>query len=275
MTNGTSLISLASGIIILALVLVSGYTLPGPASGQKEEELTVFSAASLSGALTDIARSYEKEHPDTKIVLNFDGSQSLRTQIEQGAHVDLFLSANTKQIEALNGKGLIINDSIRVFATNRLALLVPKENRANIAGLSDLATPGIRLVMGTKEVPFGSYTRQMLGKTANDTDYGPAYTDAVMKNVISEEPTVTALVAKLRLREADAGIAYASDASEGDRALVTSIAIPDPYNVIAIYQLGIVQESTEKDRAAAFSQYIVSPEGTAILMRYGFTPGDH
>ncbi len=274
MTPGNHSISLAAWIMILALLLVAGCTSAGPAPFPEKKELTVFAAASLSGAMTDIAKAYAAGHPDTKIILNFDGSQALRTQIEQGAHADLFLSANTKHMTALQGEGLIVNNSVKVFTKNKLAVLVPKDNRVNITGLSDLATPGIRLVMGTKEVPFGDYTRQVLGKMANDTDYGPAYRNAVMKNVVSEDPAVTALVAKLRVGEADAGIAYASDVSEGDKALVTLLPIPDRYNVIAVYPLGIVQESKAKDQAAAFAQFITSTEGNAILTRYGFVPAD-
>jgi molybdate transport system substrate-binding protein len=267
-------ISLAAGITILALLLIAGCTSAGSASGGEKKELTVFAAASLSGAMTDIAKAYEAGHPDTKIVLNFDGSQALRTQIEQGAHADLFLSANTKHMTALQGEGLIVNESVKTFTKNKLAVLVPKDNRANITGLSDLATPGIRLVIGTKEVPFGDYARQVLGKIANDTNFGPAYRGAVMRNVISEEPTVPSLVAKLRIGEADAGIAFVSDVNEGDRALVTTIPIPDRNNVIAMYPLGIVQESKVKDQAAAFAQFITSTEGNAILTRYGFAPVD-
>jgi molybdate transport system substrate-binding protein len=174
----------------------------------------------------------------------------------------------------LQGQGLIINNSVKIFTKNKLALLTPKENRANITGPSDLARPGIRLVMGTKEAPFGDYTRQMLGKMANDSAYGQVYQNAVMKNVISEEPTVPSLVAKLKIGEADAGIAFVSDVSEGDRALVTTVPIPDQYDVIALYPLGILQESKEKDQAAAFAQFITSTEGNAILTRYGFTPAD-
>ncbi|MHB8163445.1 MAG: molybdate ABC transporter substrate-binding protein [Methanoregula sp.] len=275
MTRSISLISLAAGITILVLLLAAGCTSSGTAPAAEKNELTVFTAASLTGAMTDIAKAYEALHPDTKIVLNFDGSQALRTQIEQGAHADLFLSANTKHMTALQAKGLIVNESVQTFAKNKLALIVPRENRANITGLSDLAHPGIRLVMGTKEVPFGDYTRQALEKMANDSAYGPAYRDAVMKNVVSEDPVITALVAHLRVGEADAGIAYASDVSEGDRALVTTITIPDQYNVIASYPLGIVQDSAVQDRAAAFVQFIESPEGNAILTRYGFTPVGH
>jgi len=274
MTRSTLLISLAAGITILALLLAAGCTSSVTSPAQEKKQLTVFAAASLTGAMTDISKAYEAEHPDTQIVMNFDNAATLRTQIEQSAHADLFLSANTKHMTALQGEGLIINNSVKIFAKNKLALLIPKENRANITGLSDLARPGIRLVVGTKEAPFGDYTRQALGKMANDSAYGLLYQNAVMKNVISEEPTVPSLVAKLRIGEADAGIAFASDVSEGDRALVTTIPIPDRYNVIASYPLGIVQESKVKDQAAAFAQFITSTEGNAILTRYGFAPAD-
>ena len=274
MTRSTLLISLAAGITILALLLAAGCTSSVTSPAQEKKQLTVFAAASLTGAMTDISKAYEAEHPDTQIVMNFDNAATLRTQIEQSAHADLFLSANTKHMTALQGEGLIINNSVKIFAKNKLALLIPKENRANITGLSDLAQPGIRLVVGTKEAPFGDYTRQALGKMANDSAYGLLYQNAVMKNVISEEPTVPSLVAKLRIGEADAGIAFASDVSEGDRALVTTIPIPDRYNVIALYPLGIVQESMVKDQAAAFAQFITSTEGNAILVRYGFAPAD-
>jgi molybdate transport system substrate-binding protein len=274
MTKGTTPLLLAAGMMIFALLFAAGCTSSGTAPAVEKNELTVFAAASLTGAITDIAKAYEVVHPDTKIVLNFDNAATLRTQIEQGAHADLFLSANTKHMTALQGEGLIINNSVKIFTKNKLALLIPKENRANITGLSDLATPGIRLVMGTKDAPFGDYTRQALGKIANDTDFGPAYRDAVMRNLISEEPTVPSLVAKLRIGEADAGIAFASDVSESDRALVTSIPIPDRYNVIASYPLGIVQESKVKDQAATFARFITSAEGNAILTRYGFAPSD-
>jgi molybdate transport system substrate-binding protein len=267
-------ISLAVGITILALLLVAGCTSAGSAPAPEKKELTVFAASSLTGAMTDIAKAYEALRPEIQIVLNVDNSATLRTQIEQGAHADLFLSANTKHMTVLQGEGLIINNSVKIFTKNKLALLIPKENRANITGLSDLARPGIRLVMGTKEAPFGDYTRQMLGKMANDSAYGQVYQNAVMKNVISEEPTVPSLVAKLKIGEADAGIAFVSDVSEGDRALVTTVPIPDQYDVIALYPLGILQESKEKDQAAAFAQFITSTEGNAILTRYGFTPAD-
>lgn len=276
MTKSTTLIPLAAGIAILALIAAAGCTASQPAAepSPSRHELVVFTAASLTGAMTDIAALYEELHPDTKIVLNFDGSQALRTQIEQGARADLFLSANTRHMTALRAGGLIDNGSVRVFAKNRLALVVPKDNPAGITALSDIAEPGTRIVMGTKDVPFGDYTRQVLAKMSGDPVYGFGFSDAVMANVISEETAVTALVAKLRLSEADAGIAYASDVSRDDREYLTTLDIPDQYNVVATYPLGILRESEAPGRAEAFAEYILSADGAAVLARYGFSPGD-
>jgi molybdate transport system substrate-binding protein len=274
MAHTTSHILLTAGIAILALLAAAGWVLAHPSlqPDPGRNEIIVFSAASLSGAMTDIAKAYETAHPDTKVILNFNNAAVLRTQIEQGASADVFLSANTKHMTALQEEGMIVNDSVRVFATTNLAIVVPHENRANITGLPDLAQPGVRLVMGVKEAPFGDYTRQALEKMARDPAFGPAYRDTVMMNVISEEPTLPSLIAKLRISEADAGIALASDVSKGDRAFVTAIPIPDQYNVVAVFPLGIVQRSTDKDRAAAFIDYIVSSEGASVLARYGFIP---
>jgi molybdate transport system substrate-binding protein len=276
MKKSTTLSSLAAGIAILALIAAAGCTVSQPVTepAPAQNELVVFTAASLTGAMTDIAAAYEKLHPDTKIVLNVDGSQALRTQIEQGARADLFLSANTKHMTALQAKGLIDNGSVRIFAKNRLALVVPKDNPAGISVLSDIAEPGTRIVMGTKDVPFGDYTRQVLMKMSGDPVYGPEFRDAVMANVISEETAVTALVTKLRLNEADAGIAYASDVSRDDREYLTTLEIPDQYNVVATYPLGILGESEASGRAEAFAEYIMSPDGATVLARYGFSPGD-
>ena len=117
MTKSTPLIALAAGITILALLVAAGCTATQPASGSElqKNELVVFTAASLTGAMTDIAKAYETVHPDEKVVLNFDGSQALRTQIEQGARADLFLSANTKHMNALQGEGLIRAGKLRRF----------------------------------------------------------------------------------------------------------------------------------------------------------------
>ena len=254
-------------LALLAAVLFAGCLGEG---AQPEKDLTVFAAASLTGALTDIARDYEALHPGVHIMNNFDGSQALRTQIEQGADADVFLSANTKQLNALSDQGLMENATIILFAKNKLAVIVPVSNPRNITTLTDLARPGTRLVIGTKDVPVGDYARQILKKMANDTAYGPSYQEAVLDNVLSEETTVTGVVAKVHLGEADAGIVYETDITPDNRDKFIVIAIPDKFNVIAEYPAGVVKSSGNKDEAIRFIAYLKGEQGKAILAKYGF-----
>ncbi len=109
------------------------------------------------------------------------------------------------------GDGKILNDTVKLFVHNRIALLVPAANPAKITGLKDLANPGVKVVIGTPEVPVGGYARQLLNKTVNDSAYGPDFKDKVLANVVSQETNVNQLATKIVLGEADVGIAYASD----------------------------------------------------------------
>lgn len=264
-----SLIALVS-VVFLAGILFSGCTNEQAQPVVKKTDVTVFAAASLTGVMADIANQYEALHPGVHIVYNFDGSQALRTQIEQGAKADVFLSANTKQLYALRDQGLMDNSSIGLFVKNKLAVIVPSSNPGNISTLKDLARPGTRLVIGTKDVPVGDYARQVLAKMANDTAFGPSYRDAVLENVMSEETAVTGVVAKVQLGEADAGIVYESDITPGNRDKFSVIAIPDKYNIIAEYPAGIVRSSGNHEEAAGFIAYLKSDPGRATLVKYGF-----
>jgi len=254
---------------LLAAIIVAGCT-TGQEPLEEKKDLTIFAAASLTGALTEMAKDYEASHPGVIIVTNFDGSQSLRTQIEQGAYADVFLSANTKQLYALRDQSLMENSSIGLFAKNKLAVITPASNPANIMTLDDLARPGTRIVIGTKDVPVGDYARRILKNMANDTAYGPSYEASVLSNVISEETTVTAVVTKVQLGEADAGIVYESDITPENRDKFTVIMIPDQYNIIAEYPTGILASSVQKDEAAKFLAYLKGEQGRGTLANYGF-----
>jgi molybdate transport system substrate-binding protein len=164
------------------------------------------------------------------------------------------------------------NDTVAVFLETSLAVIVPAENPANITSLADLARPGVRLVIGMKDVPFGSYTRQMLDKMAADPAYGTAYRDAVMGNVISEETAITTVMPKLTLGEADAAFVFKSDVRLEDRDKVLRIEVPAEYNVVAEYPLGILSSSEQKAEAAAFIAFVRGPTGSAILESYGSDP---
>jgi molybdenum ABC transporter, periplasmic molybdate-binding protein len=258
-------------LLIAATLAVAGCTGTTQPTAQ-QTTLTVFTAASLTGAFSEIGEAYTAENPDTVVDCAFDGSQALRTQIEQGASPDVFVSANVKQMKALEAGGFMENDTVAVFLENSLTVIVPADNPANITSLADLARPDVRLVIGTKDVPFGSYTRQVLDTMAADPAYGAAYRDAVMENVISEETAITTVMPKLTLGEADAAFVYRSDVRPNDRSLVRQIEVPAEYNVVAEYPLGILASSEQKTEAAAFIAFVRGPTGSAVLESYGFDP---
>jgi len=266
-----SLLLIFSAVTFAGCIGSEEKTIPSQTAEEKTT-LTVFTAASLTGAFSEICSEYNAENQNIKVEPVFDGSQALRTQIEQGAFADIFVSANTKHMNALKDEGYMDNDTIVLFLENSLAVIIPKENKAGINSLSDLAKPGIKIVIGTADVPFGSYTRQILDKMANSSEYGEDYKEAVYANVISEETSVGTVVPKLTLGEADAAFVYKSDILREYRDQLSRIDIPAEYNVIAKYPLGIVAESDNKQAAADFIEFVRGDSGSAILKDYGFDP---
>lgn len=257
---------------VCAAVLTALFlTASGGLCAEQPKELTVFTAASLTGAFGEIGQIYENE-TGTNVVFNFDGSQVLHTQIENGAYVDIFASANTKQMNAVKAKGLMNNSSVSIFTKNKMALIIPKDNPAKIANLSDLAKPGIKIVIGTKDVPVGDYAMQLINKLGNDSAYGQDYKTKAMNNIISKETNVNYVVTKVALGEADVGFAYVSDITQCLSAKVDKIEIPDKYNVIGDYLIGILSQSKYQSGAAKFIDLVKSSKGTAILEKYGFSP---
>ncbi|MBN1234978.1 MAG: molybdate ABC transporter substrate-binding protein [Methanotrichaceae archaeon] len=237
---------------------------------EEPKELTVFTAASLTGAFSEIGSLYE-EMADTDVAFNFDGSQNLRTQIENGAYADVFASANTKQMNALKRDQLMNNSSIIIFTKNKLSLIVPKDNPARISNLTDLAKPGLKIIMGTKDVPVGDYALQIINRLGNDSAYGPDYKARVMDNIISQETTVNYVVTKVALGEADVGFAYVSDVTKDLASRVDKVDIPDEYNVIGEYPIGVLLHSKYPAKSQDFINLVTSEQGKAILEKYGFS----
>jgi molybdate transport system substrate-binding protein len=252
--------------LIAALVLATS-----AGFAEEPKELTVFTAASLTGAFGEIGQMYKNE-TNIKVVFNFDGSQALRTQLDNGAYADVFASANRKQMNAVKNGGLMNNSSVVIFTKNKLSLIVPKDNPAKIANLLDLAKPGLKIVMGTKDVPVGDYALQIISKLGNDSAYGQEYKTKVLANVISQETNVNYVVTKVALGEADVGFAYVSDITEDLASKVDKIDIPDEYNIIAEYPMGILLESKYPAESWEFMNLIMSDEGKAVLEKYGFAP---
>jgi molybdate transport system substrate-binding protein len=239
-----------------------------PTAKPEPRTLTVFAAASLTNAFGEIGKTFETANPGVTVKFNFGGSQTLRTQIEQGAQADVFASANTKEMDALVTGKFVTADASKIFLTNQLVIIMPAKNPAGLAELADLAKPGLKLVLAAKEVPVGNYALQVLDKL--DVALGAGYKDNVLKNVVSYESDVKQVVAKIQLGEADAGIVYMSDTVATPD--LQKIEIPAESNVIAKYPMAALSQSQNPNLAQAFIAYVLSTDGQATLQKWGFLP---
>jgi molybdate transport system substrate-binding protein len=252
---------------VLAILLSAASTV----LAEEEKELTVYCGAGLTGAISEIAEIYENESNMT-VKFNFDGVPALRAQIEEGAYADVLVSANVKHMKALQSEGFMDNQTVQIFAQNKVAIIVPNDNPANITNFTDQAHPGVKILMGTKELPAGDYALQVLDKLANDSEYGPAYREAVLANVVSQETTVNRVVSKVALGEADAGFAFISDVSPQMVGKVARVLIPDKFNVVGDFPVGVLSQSRYPAESKAFIDEIMSEDGQTILDKYGFIP---
>lgn len=232
--------------------------------------LTVLAAASLTDAFREIGAEFEAAHPGVGVDFSFAGSQQLATQVREGVPADLVAFAGMAPMDQLVAEGAIDPAAPSRFAGNRLAIAVPLDNPAALAALADLARPGLKLVLAAPEVPAGRYAAELLDKAATLPGYPPDFAAVVGANVVSYEDDVRAVLGKVALGEADAGIVYQSDLrAAGDRVL--GIEIPPEAQLLAAYPLAPLREAVRPDLAQAFAAFVLAPEGQAILARYGFT----
>jgi molybdate transport system substrate-binding protein len=241
-----------------------------PTATPEPRTLTIFAAASLTDAFTEMGKNFEAANPGVTVVSNFAGSQTLSTQITQGASVDVFASANHTEMDKVVAANLIQKDTPKDFLTNQLLVILPASNPANVQTLQDLAKPGLKLVLGDTTVPVGKYARQILDNLSNDATYGADFGKKMLANVVSNETDVKQVVAKIQLGEADAGIVYISDAVAAPE--LKTIEIPVNFNVIAKYPIAALTNAPQPELASQFIAYVLSADGQAILKKWGFTP---
>jgi len=228
-------------------------------------ELSIFAASSLTEALRDLAHNYEASHAGTRVLLNFAGSQTLATQIEQGAPADLFISANPSVMERLQRRDLV--DAPRPLLSNQLVLAVRSELAQEITTYQDIARPGLLLVLGNPEVPVGSYTRQLLSGLAADADCGAALVKQIEENVVSEENQVKAILTKLLLGEADAGIVYRSDLTTDASRDLLIIPLPPQHLPQISYPMARIRGGNLKTEA--FVSYLYTEQARLVFASYG------
>ena len=237
-------------LAILTIVVLVASAFAGTARTQTEP-LTIYAAASL----TDVFRALD---PAQKY--SFAGSNTLETQIRNGAPADIFASAAPLNTQRLFGQGLV--DKPVTFTSNRLALIVPKSNPADLHSVYDLKRKPAKLVIAGAAVPVGGYTRTVLRKMG---------LTSVLSKVVSQETDVRAVTGKVALGQADAGFVYVTDA----RAVidqVTVIRIPAWAQPRVRYEIAVVSKSTKKAAAQAWIKKLLSAKGQAALKAYGFLP---
>ena len=257
------------GFVVTALLLLGACGAAGaarttaPTDGPAGEVL-VFAAASLTDAFEEIAADLEHQHTDLDVVLNLAGSQRLAAQIVQGAPADVYAPADEAQMAVVADAGLLAGPP-EVFARNSLAIVVEDGNPHAITGPADLAAPDLAVVLAHDGVPAGRYAREALGRAGVDV------------HPVSLESDVRAVIAKVALGEADAGIVYRSDVVgrddvEGVAVGGTAPGGGDNDEPVAHYPLAMLAGAGNPAGAAAFTAHVLSPAGQAVLADHGFVP---
>jgi molybdate transport system substrate-binding protein len=246
----------ALGLIAMVALCSACGTNPSASSSALSGTITVFAASSLNAAYTAIGKEFEKTHPGTMVTFTFGGSSMLVSQIQQGAIGDVFASADQPNMQKLINAGLTVQSPI-VFARNGLEIVVGRGNPKHITSLADLARSGLVVVLCAPVVPCGHYASQALQKAG------------VSVQPASQEADVKAVLTKVALGEADAGIVYVTDVKAAGGA-VEGVAIPPAVNVVAEYPIVILKDSQNRALARAFLSYVLT-DGRPILVRYGFT----
>ncbi len=247
---------LVSAIVLAACGGTGGTASNSPSSSSLNGYINVFAAASLTASFNALGISFHQAHPGVGVNFNFAGTPTLVTQIEQGAPADVFASADTDNMTKLTTDGFTSGSS-QVFARNQLEIVVAPGNPKGITGLADLAKPGLIYISEGPTVPAGKYSLQALAAAG------------VKVTPKSLETSVTAVISKIELGEADAGIVYTTDIQAAG-SKVQGVQIPAADNVIATYPIVAVKGSKYPDVATAFIAYVVSATGQSTLATFGF-----
>jgi molybdate transport system substrate-binding protein len=231
---------------------------PQAAEAPQARTVNVFAAASLTAAFQAVGNAFESTHPDKKVQLNFAGSSTLVQQIQQGAPADVFASADEVNMQKLVESGAIAG-APELFVRNTLQIVVPPGNPKHIAALADLAKPSLTIALCGPTVPCGRYAAEAFTKAG------------VTAPAASQELDVKAVLSKISMGEADAGIVYVTDVRAA-AGKAEGVDIPESSNVIARYPIAVVKNGPNAAAAAAFVEFVLSREGQLLLAGFGFLP---
>lgn len=269
-----------STIVIIGILLVAMFSVAcGKSTSQSNEsqnqtaeskapatKITVFAAASLTESYNAIGKEIKKDK-NIDVTFNFAGSQQLVASINQGANVDVFASADTKNMKTLTDAKKVDKDV--VFAQNQLVIAKNKSSNVSITSLKDLGKDGVKLVVGDKSLPAGNYFYKALDAAKADNTIDQATYDKIIKNIKSNELNVKDVVSKVKLGDADAGVVYKTDAT--NQKELEAISDKEFSKLQVDYPIAIVSDSKNKEAAQQFIDYVTKGKGKDTLKKYGFT----
>jgi molybdate transport system substrate-binding protein len=253
---------LCLGATLVSLLLVLGLRFINPVAIRAQTTLLVSAAASLKDVLNEIKPLYQQARADVNLTFNFGASGALLQQIEQGAPVDIFISAANRQMDTLAGKGTLVPGSRTNLATNTLVLIVPKDSRS-VTSLMSLKRPEVkRIAIGEpRSVPAGQYAEQVLQKLNLWNEVKPKLVYA---------NNVRQVLAVVESGNADAGLVYTTDAKISAKVRVAVTADPSDHAPI-VYPMAVLKQSKNANAARAFVQYLKGNQAKAVLRKSGFT----
>ena len=227
-----------------------------PGDATLSGSITVLAAASLTEAFGRLGEAFEEAHPGTKVTYNFGPTPALVAQIQQGAPADVLASADELSMKRIADRGLLAG-SERIFAQNKLQIIVPAGNPKGITDLASLTRPGLVLVLPGEDVPAGRYAAEVFDKAG------------LKLPKAGREESVKAVVQRVALGEADAGIVYVTDVKAGGPK-VSGVEIPENLNVVARFPIAALKSSGKLVLAKAFADFVGSPPAEQILNGFGF-----
>ena len=254
---------LALLLLVLAVVFCGAMGQPAPRLRAAGDEITVSAAISLKDVLDEISGLYRADNPEVTIHFNLGASGTLQRQIEEGAPVDLFISASSNQMDSLASHTLILTDTRKDLVKGSIVLIAP-EGRASITGFQDLVRPEVKVIAigDPQTVPAGKYAQEVL------THFG-LYDKLKPKFVLAKD--VRQVLTYVETGNADAGIVYLTDARTSSRVSVITTAPEDSHSPV-VYPVAIIAGSKNVAAAKAFEEFLLGPKASAVFKKYGFVP---
>ncbi|MBK1812059.1 molybdate ABC transporter substrate-binding protein [Clostridium sp. YIM B02505] len=267
MIKKSKLVAALAALVVVTSGMFGCSKEPKDISRNNDKKIMVFAAASLTESFNDIGKEF-KEDKKIDVVFNFAGSQALVQSINQGSPADIFASANTSYMDELKKADKV--EESKIFSENKLVICRSKTSKISVGNFKDLSKDDLKLVIGDKTVPVGSYFYKVLEEQKQKKFIDDNTYYAIKANIKSNELNVKDVLAKVVLGEADAGVVYKTDINEANKDKVDIVEISEFNNLKVQYPIMRLKASKNKLEAEEFITYITEGKGKDILKKHGF-----